>query len=100
MKEDVGYVRIGIDKKRLIDDVRQALYASKICCYAQGMNLLRAKSVEKGWNLNFWELARIWKGGCIIRAVLLDRIKKAYQRNPNLSSLVVDLDFAKEMAQR
>lgn len=95
-----GFVRSGVDKKRLIDDVRQALYASKICSYAQGMNLLRAKSDEKGWNLNFGELARIWKGGCIIRAVFLDRIKKAYQRNPNLASLIVDPEFAKEMVQR
>lgn len=52
LKEEVGTVRSGIDKKRLIDDVRQALYASKICSYAQGMNYLRAKSVEKGWDLN------------------------------------------------
>ncbi|KAI7752219.1 hypothetical protein M8C21_032135 [Ambrosia artemisiifolia] len=100
LKDEIGSVRSGIDKKRLIDDVRQALYASKICSYAQGMNLLRAKSVEKNWNLNFGELARIWKGGCIIRAVFLDRIKKAYQRNPNLASLVVDPEFAKEMVQR
>ncbi|KAL3742970.1 6-phosphogluconate dehydrogenase, decarboxylating 1, chloroplastic [Eucalyptus grandis] len=100
LKEDVEFVRSGIDKKRLIDDVRQALYASKICSYAQGMNLLRAKSIEKDWNLNFGELARIWKGGCIIRAVFLDRIKKAYQRNPNLASLVVDPEFAREMVQR
>ncbi|TYH40855.1 hypothetical protein ES332_D12G276000v1 [Gossypium tomentosum] len=100
LKEEVGSLANGIDKKRLIDDVRQALYASKICSYAQGMNLLRAKSVEKGWNLNFGELARIWKGGCIIRAVFLDRIKKAYQRNPNLASLVVDPEFAREMVQR
>ncbi|OAY64045.1 6-phosphogluconate dehydrogenase, decarboxylating 2, chloroplastic [Ananas comosus] len=70
-----------VDKKRLVDDVRQALYASKICSYAQGMNLLRAKSDEKGWNLNLGELARIWKGGCIIRARFLDRIKQAYERN-------------------
>ncbi|KAM7255990.1 hypothetical protein ACFE04_011731 [Oxalis oulophora] len=100
LKEDTMIGTVKIDKKRLIDDVRQALYASKICSYAQGMNLLRAKSVEKNWNLNLGELARIWKGGCIIRAVFLDRIKKAYQRNPNLASLVVDPDFAKEMVQR
>ncbi|XP_074264950.1 6-phosphogluconate dehydrogenase, decarboxylating 2, chloroplastic [Silene latifolia] len=100
MKEEVNAVRSGIDKKQLIDDVRQALYASKICSYAQGMNLLRAKSTEKNWNLNFGELARIWKGGCIIRAVFLDRIKQAYQRNSNLASLVVDPEFAKEMVQR
>ncbi|KAL1805998.1 hypothetical protein DCAR_0831743 [Daucus carota subsp. sativus] len=96
----IGGVTSSVDKKRLIDDVRQALYASKICSYAQGMNLLRAKSDVKGWNLNFGELARIWKGGCIIRAVFLDRIKIAYQRNPNLASLLVDPDFAREMVQR
>ncbi|KAH8513315.1 hypothetical protein Peur_057144 [Populus x canadensis] len=100
LEEEVGSVKSGVDKKRLIDDVRKALYASKICSYAQGMNLLRAKSVEKGWDLDFGELARIWKGGCIIRAVFLDRIKKAYQRNPNLASLVVDPEFAREMVQR
>ncbi|KAG6577161.1 6-phosphogluconate dehydrogenase, decarboxylating 2, chloroplastic-like [Cucurbita moschata] len=100
LNDSVGSVRSGIDKKKLIEDVRQALYASKICSYAQGMNLLRAKSLEKGWNLNLGELARIWKGGCIIRAVFLDRIKKAYQRNPNLASLLVDPEFAREMVQR
>ena len=51
-------------------------------------------------DLNFGELARIWKGGCIIRAVFLDRIKNAYQRNPNLASLVMDPEFAREMVQR
>lgn len=100
LKDTNASVRTGIDKKRLVDDVRQALYASKICSYAQGMNLLRRKSIEKGWNLNLGELARIWKGGCIIRAAFLDRIKKAYQRNPNLANLVVDPEFAREMVQR
>ncbi|CAM6094964.1 unnamed protein product [Calypogeia fissa] len=89
-----------IDKKQLIDDVRKALYASKICSYAQGMNLIRAKSLEKSWDLNLGELARIWKGGCIIRASFLDRIKAAYDRNPNLASLLVDKEFAKEMVER
>lgn len=56
--------------------------------------------MEKGWDLNLGELARIWKGGCIIRAVFLDRIKNAYQRNQGLPNLVVDPDFAKEMVQR
>lgn len=99
LKEEINNLGV-VDKKRLIDDVRQALYASKICSYAQGMNLLRAKSLEKGWNLNLGELARIWKGGCIIRAVFLDRIKKAYQRNPVLANLLVDPEFAREMVQR
>lgn len=89
-----------VDKKQLITDVRKALYASKICSYAQGMNIIRTKSIEKGWNLNLGEISRIWKGGCIIRAVFLDRIKKAYDRNPKLASLLVDPEFAKEMVER
>ncbi|KAG0619886.1 hypothetical protein M758_4G172500 [Ceratodon purpureus] len=92
--------KVKVDKKELIDNVRKALYASKICSYAQGMNLIRAKSIEKGWNLNLGELARIWKGGCIIRAKFLDRIKQAYDRNPKLASLLIDPEFAKEMVER
>ncbi|XBJ19684.1 hypothetical protein VPH35_010631 [Triticum aestivum] len=92
--------KINVDKKVLVDRVRQALYSSKVCSYAQGMNLLRAKSVEQGWNLNLAELSRIWKGGCIIRARFLDRIKKAYDRNPELANLIVDREFAREMVQR
>ncbi|KAK4798667.1 hypothetical protein SAY86_030993 [Trapa natans] len=89
-----------VDKAKLIDDVRRALYASKICSYAQGMNLIRAKSIEKGWDLQLGELARIWKGGCIIRAIFLDRIKQAYDRNPDLANLLVDPEFAKEIIER
>ncbi|GMI69021.1 6-phosphogluconate dehydrogenase 2 [Hibiscus trionum] len=89
-----------VDKAKLVDDVRQALYASRICSYAQGMNLIRAKSMEKGWELKLGELARIWKGHCIIRAVFLDRIEKAYDRNPKLANLVVDPEFAEEMMER
>ncbi|KAJ3701449.1 hypothetical protein LUZ61_005154 [Rhynchospora tenuis] len=87
-------------ERRLINDVHKALYASKICSYAQGMNLIRAKSKEKGWKLNLGELARIWKGGCIIRAKFLDQIKKAYERNPNLANLIVDEEFAREMVDK
>ncbi|VFQ64550.1 unnamed protein product [Cuscuta campestris] len=97
---DVIADQVVVDKKQLIDDVRKALYASKICSYAQGMNLIRAKSIEKGWDLKLGELARIWKGGCIIRAVFLDRIKKAYDRNPDLRNLLVDEEFAKEIIER
>ncbi|KAG6396156.1 hypothetical protein SASPL_142298 [Salvia splendens] len=89
-----------VDKEKLIHDVRQALYASKICSYAQGMNLIRAKSIEMGWGLKLGELARIWKGGCIIRAIFLDRIKKAYDRNADLANLLVDPEFAKEIMER
>ncbi|EEC79860.1 hypothetical protein OsI_21345 [Oryza sativa Indica Group] len=89
-----------VDKAQLIEDVRQALYASKICSYAQGMNIIKAKSMEKGWSLNLGELARIWKGGCIIRAIFLDRIKKAYDRNSDLANLLVDPEFAQEIMDR
>ncbi|CAM9003282.1 unnamed protein product [Rhodiola kirilowii] len=89
-----------VNKQKLIHDVRQALYASKICSYAQGMNLIRAKSIEQGWGLVLGELARIWKGGCIIRAIFLDRIKQAYDRNPDLANLLVDPEFAKEILER
>ncbi|CAL5419043.1 unnamed protein product [Camellia sinensis] len=90
-----------VDKQKLIDDVRQALYASKICSYAQGMNLIRAKSTEKGWDLELGELARNWKGGCcIIRAIFLDRVQKAYDQNPDLANLLVDPEFAKEIIDR
>ncbi len=68
-----------IDKAQLIDDVRRALYAAKICSYAQGMNLIRAAGKANGWALNLGAISRIWKGGCIIRAVFLDRIKACDQ---------------------
>eukprot|EP00887_Chlorella_sp_A99_P000722 scaffold5.g722.t1 len=89
-----------VDKAQLIADVRAALYASKICSYAQGYNIIRAKSGEQGWGVDLGGLARIWKGGCIIRAGFLDRIKQAYQRNPDLPNLLVDSEFAKDLAER
>jgi len=87
-----------VDKEQLIDDVRNALYCTKVCAYAQGMNLIRAASDEFDWGVNLGECARIWKGGCIIRAKFLDRIKSAYDKNPNLVSLLVDPGFKDEMA--
>lgn len=81
------------DKKAMIKAIHDALYASKICSYAQGMNLIQAGSEKWNWNINLGELARIWKGGCIIRAQFLDKIKQAYQRRPDLPSLLLDSDF-------
>jgi 6-phosphogluconate dehydrogenase len=81
------------DKQAMIDAVHDALYASKICSYAQGMNLIRRGSDEYNWNINLGELSRIWKGGCIIRAQFLDKIKQAYQRRPDLPNLLLDPDF-------
>jgi 6-phosphogluconate dehydrogenase len=81
------------DAGLMVDAVRDALYASKICSYAQGFNLIRAGSNEWKWDINLSEMARIWKGGCIIRAKFLDRIKIAYQRDAALVNLLLDEDF-------
>ncbi len=81
------------DNKQFIKAVRNSLYASKICSYAQGFALMRAASEEQGWNLNFGEIAMIWRGGCIIRAKFLQRIKDAFDRNPGLANLLLDEYF-------
>ena len=81
------------ERRQLIDAVRDALYASKICSYAQGFNLIRAGSEAWKWEINPSEMARIWKGGCIIRARFLDSIKAAYVRDPALKNLLLDEDF-------
>jgi 6-phosphogluconate dehydrogenase len=81
------------DRKQFIESIRQALYASKICSYAQGFALMKEAGKEYKWELNFGEIARIWRGGCIIRAQFLHRITEAYQRNPNLANLVLDPFF-------
>jgi len=81
------------EKRELIQAVHDALYASKICSYAQGMNLIRAGSQEWQWNINLREMARIWKGGCIIRARFLDSIMRAFERHPELPNLLLDYDF-------
>ncbi|MFQ5802334.1 MAG: decarboxylating NADP(+)-dependent phosphogluconate dehydrogenase [Candidatus Methylomirabilales bacterium] len=82
------------DKQELIHGVHDALYASKICSYAQGMALIRAGSEEYRWDVDLAELSRIWKGGCIIRAQFLDKIKQAYQRQPGLPNLLMDPAFS------
>ena len=79
--------------------VHDALYASKVCSYAQGMNLIKAGSDEFGWNINLSEVARIWQGGCIIRARFLGKIKEAYLRDPALASLLVDEEFNSKIEQ-
>ncbi len=73
--------------------IHDGLYASKICSYAQGMNLIKAGSDEFGWSINLSEVARIWQAGCIIRAKFLGRIKEAYLRDPALSNLLLDDAF-------
>jgi 6-phosphogluconate dehydrogenase len=89
-----------VDKAQLVEDVKAALYCSKVVSYAQGMNLIRAAGKELGWDINLAECARIWKGGCIIRARFLEDIKQAFKKNPELPNLMVDSEFAKMLNQR
>jgi 6-phosphogluconate dehydrogenase len=83
------------DRTRLVNAVRDALYASKIVSYAQGTELLHAASSEYKWNLNLSDIATIWRGGCIIRAKFLNRIVEAYGRDPALHNLLLDRYFTK-----
>jgi 6-phosphogluconate dehydrogenase len=81
------------DRQKLIDAVKDALYASKIISYAQGFTLFRAASQQFDWNLNYGDIATIWRGGCIIRAKFLNRIKEAFDRDPQLENLMLDPFF-------
>ncbi|MBM4416929.1 MAG: NADP-dependent phosphogluconate dehydrogenase [Chloroflexi bacterium] len=90
----------GASAERLVAAVRQALYASKIASYAQGMSLLATASAERGYSLNLPEIARIWKGGCIIRARLLNEIQAAFTRDPRLPNLLLDADFRAAINER
>eukprot|EP01023_Acetabularia_acetabulum_P012183 TRINITY_DN1568_c0_g1_i9.p1 TRINITY_DN1568_c0_g1~~TRINITY_DN1568_c0_g1_i9.p1 ORF type:complete len:209 (-),score=42.87 TRINITY_DN1568_c0_g1_i9:36-662(-) len=92
--------QLSVDKTQLVDEVKQALLASKICSYAQGMNIIKAKSDQQGWDINLGEMARIWKGGCIIRAGFLGLIKEAYGRDAQLPNLLVDPYFGTQLSQR
>jgi 6-phosphogluconate dehydrogenase len=80
---------ISADKQQLVKKVHDALYASKIISYAQGLDLISSMSVEKGWDLDLSQIAAIWRGGCIIRARFLNRITDAYRENPTLSNLML-----------
>jgi 6-phosphogluconate dehydrogenase len=77
------------DRKSFVESVRRALYASKICSYAQGFALMKAAAQEYGWDLDFGRIAMIFRGGCIIRAQFLHRIKEAYDGEPNLANLML-----------
>ncbi len=86
-------------KKALIEAIRDALYCSKICSYAQGFQLMRQAQIEYNWKLNFGQIAQIWRGGCIIRAAFLQKITEAYARNPKLANLLLDPYFNKTVQQ-
>ena len=82
-----------IDRDEAIEMIRKALYASKVCAYAQGFALMTEAAEEYGWNLDMGEIAMIWRGGCIIRAQFLHRIKDAFDNNPDLANLLLDPYF-------
>ncbi|HEY9892786.1 MAG TPA: NADP-dependent phosphogluconate dehydrogenase [Candidatus Sericytochromatia bacterium] len=88
------------DVKEFINKIRDALYCSKMCSYAQGMALLAKASKEFNYNLSLSECARIWKGGCIIRAGFLDKIKNAYMENPDLPNLLLAPEFKQSILDR
>jgi 6-phosphogluconate dehydrogenase len=87
------------DRGTLVEELRQALYASKICSYAQGFQLMRMAAEEYGWNLNFGGIALMWREGCIIRAQFLERIKEAFEAEPGLANLLLAPYFQEAIAR-
>ena len=88
------------DAGAFVDDLRQALYASKLISYTQGYQLLRAAAHSHGWKLNYGGIAQVWRGGCIIRSAFLDEIKQAFDRDPQLANLLLDPFFAEAVQSR
>jgi 6-phosphogluconate dehydrogenase len=87
------------DQKKFIEDIRRALYASKIVSYAQGYMLMRAAAGEYHWNLNYGGIALMWRGGCIIRSAFLGRIKEAFEKEPKLLNLLLAPFFKKAIKE-
>lgn len=87
------------NKDAFVKDLQKALYASKIISYAQGFGLLRAAARTYGWELDYGSIALSWRGGCIIRSVFLGKIKEAYDREPDLSSLILDPYFKEALSE-
>lgn len=87
------------ERAKLVESIRDALYASKVCCYAQGFQLMDAAAEENGWKLDRGAIATIWRGGCIIRAQFLNRIKEAYADNPHLANLMLAPYFTDAIAK-
>jgi 6-phosphogluconate dehydrogenase len=85
--------KISADRTKFVEDIRRALYASKIVSYAQGYMLMRAAAKEYKWNLNYGGIALMWRGGCIIRSRFLGKIKEAFDANPKLYNLLLDKFF-------
>jgi len=92
--------KITAEPREVIQTVRDALYAAKICSYAQGFALMRLASKEYDYNLNYGEIAKIWRGGCIIRARFLNDIHQAFMRDPDLPNLMTDPEFSRALNTR
>jgi 6-phosphogluconate dehydrogenase len=92
--------RPAVDKQQVLNDLRAALYSSKVCSYAQGLSLIKAASDEHKWNVDLSECARLWMGGCIIRAKLLGGIQKSFASDKSLANLLIDPGFAAEIKER
>jgi 6-phosphogluconate dehydrogenase len=98
--EAIGLFRQKVDRLEFIEQVRETLFAVKICSYAQGFFQLQAAAVRYDWELDFGRIAMLWRGGCIIRAVFLEEIKSAYDRNPKLENLLLDQYFTEALRVR
>ena len=91
-------VRFTGDRKAFLEDLRKALFASKVVSYAQGYSLMRAAAEEYGWDLNYGGIALLWRGGCIIRSVFLGKIKEAFDKNPALANILLDPYFKEKLS--
>ena len=91
-------VRFTGDRKAFLEDLRRALFASKVVSYAQGYSLMRAAAKEYGWDLNYGGIALLWRGGCIIRSVFLGKIKEAFDKNPALANILLDPYFKEKLS--
>ena len=91
---------VSVDQTQVIDDLQAALYCSKIASYAQGLAMIKAASDKNGWNVDLGLCARMWRGGCIIRAQLLKGIAEAIEKDANLANLMVDPGFAHDLNSR
>lgn len=89
-----------VSKTQLVNDLKAALYCCKIASYAQGLGIIKAASDAKGWNVDLPLCAKLWKGGCIIRAALLQNIQDAFAKNPNLKNLMLDPTMAEALVKR
>jgi len=99
LDKDNDNLKLIVDKLEFVDDIKQALFASKIISYAQGFALLKAASETYNWDLNYGDIAMLWRGGCIIRSAFLSNIKEAFDKNPNLENLLLDSYFSDVVAK-